>query len=257
MKYGFMAVCVVVSGMVFVSGARAEEADVKLPEVVVTATKTEKDPKDVTQSVTVITADDIKKSGATTAGEAIQNTVGMRIRDNGPEGAEASVSIRGATSAQVLVLLDGRRLNSPRTGGYNLSDLPVPLDSIERIEIVRGPSSALYGADAAGGVVNIITKKPKESKTTAEASAGSHGYDLLAIRNQGSVRLFSYSLSADRETSDGYRANSNLDQARTGGSIGYDFSADSRLDVRVDYLSKEQGVRLILRRVPGSGHGRP
>src|SRR3990172_23365 len=128
--------------------AFAEEADVKLQEVVVTATKTEKDPKDVTQSVTVITADEIKKSGATNAAEVVRKAAGVSVQEYGPRGSVGQVTVRGAGSAQVLVLLDGRRLNSARSGGYNLTDLPVALDDIERIELVRGPSSALYGADA-------------------------------------------------------------------------------------------------------------
>ncbi len=136
--------------------AKAEDT-VQLKEVVVTATKTEKEPQDVTQDVTVITSDQIQRSAAQTAAEVIDRASGIKITESGGPGSVTEVNIRGANAEQVLILLDGRRLNSPSAGGYDMSNLPVPLEDIERIEIVRGASSALYGADAVGGVVNIIT----------------------------------------------------------------------------------------------------
>ena len=222
--------------------AFAEEADVKLQEVVVTATKTEKDPKDVTQSVTVITADEIKKSGATNAAEVVRKAAGVSVQEYGPRGSVGQVTVRGAGSAQVLVLLDGRRLNSARSGGYNLTDLPVALDDIERIELVRGPSSALYGADAVGGVVNIITKRPVKNESRITGVAGSHGYDALSVNNSGRSGGLFYSLSAGRETSDGYRVNSDLAQRSVGGKLGYELGKESSLSLNVNYLGKELGV---------------
>lgn len=223
-------------------GVFAEEADVTLKEIVVTATKTEKDPKDVTQTVTVITADEIKKSGATNAAEVVRKAVGVSMQEYGPRGSVGQVTVRGAGSAQVLVLLDGRRLNSARSGGYNLTDLPVALDDIERIELVRGPSSALYGADAVGGVVNIITKQPVKNESRITGAAGSHGYDALSVNNSGRSGGLFYSLSAGRETSDGYRANSDLAQRNIGGKLGYELGKDSSLSLNVNYLGKEIGV---------------
>lgn len=220
----------------------AEEADVTLKEIVVTATKTGKSPQDVTQSVTVITADEIRKSGATNAAEVVRKAAGVSVREYGPRGSVGQVTVRGAGSAQVLVLLDGRRLNSARSGGYNLTDLPVALDDIERIELVRGPSSALYGADAVGGVVNIITKHPVKNESRITGAAGSHGYDALSVNNSGRSNGLFYSLSAGRETSDGYRANSDLAQRNVGGKLGYELGKDSSLSLNVNYLGKEIGV---------------
>ena len=222
--------------------AFAEEADIKLREVVVTATRTEKDPKDVTQSVTVISADEIKKSGASNAAEVVRKSVDLNFQEYGPKGSTANISVRGSTAAQVVILLDGIRLNSPRDGGFNLTDLPVALDDIERIEIVRGPSSALYGADAVGGVVNIITKKPKQNQARVTGAVGSHGYDSLSAGNSGKMDKWYYVLSAGRETSDGYRRNSDLDQKTVGGKIGYEITQDASLDLTANYIGKEIGV---------------
>jgi len=167
------------------NGISTAVADMQMNEVVVTATKTEQKPEDVTQSVTVITADDIKKSGATNVGDILSTTPGATVTNYGPLGALQSIELRGSSYQQVLVLLNGMRLNSGSAGGFDLSELPVSLDSIERIEIVRGPASALYGSDAMGGVINIITKKPTKPATTLSGAAGDNGYSLASIYNSG------------------------------------------------------------------------
>ncbi len=220
----------------------AEDAGVQLKEVVVTATRTEKDPQDVTQTVTLITAGDIEKSGATTVAEVIERTAGVEINDYGTKGALSAVSIRGATYQQVLVLLDGRRLNSASAGGFDMSDLPVPLEDIERIEIVRGPGSALYGTDAVGGVVNIITKKPTAAATTITGSGGTHGYESLTLSNSNKLDKFYYTVNAGKEKSDGFRTNSDLDQTTVGTKLGYQLSPDSSLEFTADYIEKAIGV---------------
>ncbi len=231
------------AGLVLCGGsATAEETNVKLKDVVVTATKTEKDPQDVTQAVTVVTADEIKRSGATDVAAAIQNAVSVHIANYGTPGAVESVNLRGAYSSQVLVLLDGMRMNSARDGGFDLSFVPVSVDDIDRIEIVRGPSSALYGSDAVGGVINIITKKPSANKSTVGASVGSHGYDDLFLNNSGRQGGWYYSLSGERETSDGYRVNSDAYQWTFGGKAGYDISKTDAIEVTANYLSRDNGV---------------
>lgn len=223
-------------------GAEAQQADVQLKDVVVTATKTEKDPKDVTQSVTVITAEEIKRSSATSVAEAVQTAAGVSVVRQGPRGSLDSLSIRGASYSQVLVLLDGVRLNSPRDSGADLSSIPVALEDIERIEIVRGAASALYGADAVGGVVNIITKKPETSITRTGGAVGSHGYDLIRVEMSGRRGAGYYSVHGNRETSDGYRMNSGLEQWTSGGKVGYSITEATTFEVSANYLSKDLGA---------------
>ena len=221
--------------------AGAEETTIQLKEVIVTATKTEKAPEDVTQSVTVITGEDIRKTNATDVAAAIQNATGVHISGYGTPGSVESLKIRGAYSSQILVLLNGIRMNSARDGGFDLSLIPVSVDDIERIEIVRGPGSALYGSDAVGGVINIITKKPTENRSTFTGQVGSHGYDDLFASNAGRHGSWYYLFSGERETSDGYRVNSDLYQWVYGGRIGYDLSRNSALEITANYLANEVG----------------
>jgi outer membrane cobalamin receptor len=225
----------------FSAAALADGPTMQLGEVVVTATKTEKNPDDVTQAVTVVTADEIKRSGATDVASAIQNTVGVNIGSFGTPGSVEALRIRGSSTSQVLVMLDGKRMNSARDGGFDLSALPVSVDDIQRIEIVRGPASALYGSDAVGGVINIITKKPSESKNVLGASVGSHGYDDLFLNTSSRQGGWYYSLSGERETSNGYRVNSDSYQWVAGGKIGYDISKTDFLEMTANYLTKENG----------------
>ncbi|HUJ18167.1 MAG TPA: TonB-dependent receptor [Nitrospirota bacterium] len=221
--------------------AKADDT-VQLKEVVVTATKTEKEPQDVTQSVTVITSDEIQRSGAQTAAEAIDHASGIKLTETGGKGSVTEINIRGANSEQVVVLLDGRRLNSASAGGFDMSSLPVPLEDIERIEIVRGAASSLYGADALGGVVNIITKKPRGPSTTVKAEAGTHGWQDLTVGNSNKIDKFYYSLSGGTQKYDGFRVNSDLDQWKAAIKLGYDHSADTNVELSIDSLGKEIGV---------------
>ena len=217
-------------------------ADVQMNEVVVTATKTERKLQDVTQSVTVIKGDDLEKSGATSVAEAINTTAGALVTDQGSIGSLQAVMLRGAPYAQVLVLLDGKRLNSAAAGGYDLSELPIPLAAIDRIEIVRGPASALYGSDAVGGVVNIITKKTAAPLTslTAIAGARSNSDSLFHSGRDGNTY---YTLSVGKEHSSGYHhLNNNADQTTAGIKLGYDFSATSSIEATSDYITKDIGV---------------
>ena len=150
----------------------AAETELEMEQIVVTATRTPTAILDSPDNVTVITGEEIAAGGALTAAEALARVAGVEIADSGTAGSVKSVRIRGAASAQVLVLVDGVRMNDSRQGATDLSLLPVEM--IERIEIVRGGTSALYGADAMGGVVNIITKSRAENHLTLSVSNGSY-----------------------------------------------------------------------------------
>ncbi|MBI5084892.1 MAG: TonB-dependent receptor [Acidobacteria bacterium] len=95
----------------------------------------------------------------------------LDLRQRAPNLLQADLSIRGATFGQTLVLLNGRRMNDPQSGHHNL-DLPAPLQSVQSVEILSGAGSTLYGADATGGVVNIVTSPPEASEIRLRAAAG-------------------------------------------------------------------------------------
>ena len=139
------------------SAGRAEEEPKRVEPVVITATKVETSVRELGASVTVVNGSDFQTYHYSTVDEALRNVPGLEITRSGSLGKQSVVSIRGANPNQVQVLVDGVRVKSPTSGQADLSDLSP--DLIERIEVIRGAQSTLYGADAIGGVINIITKK--------------------------------------------------------------------------------------------------
>ncbi|MEP6767412.1 MAG: TonB-dependent receptor [Acidobacteriota bacterium] len=124
--------------------------------VVVTATATPEEPAEVGAATTIVTREEIDRHGYRTVSDALRSVPGLDVARSGPEGAITSVFLRGANSTGALLLIDGVRMNSVFFGGYDFSSLTT--ENVERIEIVRGPFSALYGSDALGGVIQIFTR---------------------------------------------------------------------------------------------------
>ena len=137
---------------------RIEVSDT-LPGIAVTATMTEMDKKKIPSAVEIITAEEIKDMGALTVADALTESQSLYLQ--GDEDRALSASIRGLRSTHTLILIDGRRVAAGVSDNVDLDDFSTSM--IQRIEIVRGPSSALYGSDAIGGVINIITKQPPEN----------------------------------------------------------------------------------------------
>ena len=221
----------------------APPSTVALAPVVVTANRTPTPASEVTSSVTVIDAAQIATSGATSLGGVLRDVAGLRVTSEGPEGALATVSLRGSESDQVLVLLDGMRLNSPQNGVFDLSSLPVPLSDIERIEIVRGPTSTLYGSSAVGGVIQVFTKQAAASPSsrldfrTGSDDARSAGFSFSQRKGP-----LGFALAAARDHSLGYRTNSGLDGTRLDGSFSLALPADFTVKFNAFQLQQEIGV---------------
>jgi outer membrane receptor for ferrienterochelin and colicins len=154
------------------ASAGAAETELEMERIVVTATRTAIPILASPDHVTVIDGNDVAAAGSTTVADALRQVAGVEIADSGTVGSVKSASIRGSVAAQVLVLVDGVRLNDSRQGGADLSLLPV--ENIERIEVLRGGTSALYGADALGGVINVITKSRAEKTLTLTVSNGGY-----------------------------------------------------------------------------------
>ncbi len=143
-------------------------------EVVVTATRTAIAPEDAPAQVRLVSQEDIQRVNGTTVADILQTVDGVTIMDYGATGGVKTITTRGLTSANVTILLDGNPLNDQQNGIVDLSLLP--LSSIERIEFVSGGASALYGGNATGGVVNLITRRASQDfHALAKGSLGSFG----------------------------------------------------------------------------------
>lgn len=177
--------------------AAGQEEPVRLEEVVVTATRVEVPVEQLTSSVTVIDRNEIEKKKAATVGELLRNVKGVDVHDSGGPGSQVDVRIRGGNPSHTLVLIDGVRVNSPTSGDFNFATLTT--DNVEKIEIVPGAMSPLYGSFATGGVINIITKKGSGPPTfNLSAEGGAHRTAREALDFSGSFSRFDYSFGLSR-----------------------------------------------------------
>ena len=226
--------------------ATAEEKDkkeslaIQLMKILVTPTKTPKRFVDAPLSTSVVTADDIKRTNAQDVAEALEKTVGVKIERYGGLGATAQVHMRGLFSPRVLVLVDDRPINSPSLGSADLSWIST--DDIERIEVVRGPNSALYGANAVGGVINIITNQPPTNTiNNLSTSYGSWNTSISRIENGSGFENFDYLLSANFLDSDGEKDNSNCQSYGFNGKFKYKFNEKRKITFASEYYEDRRG----------------
>jgi len=187
-----------------------EEEVVRLEPIVITPTRGSDEISDVTKSVTVISREDLKRTKADYLPELIRSRSGITVTDylGNPKGTLVDIRGFGETStSNVLVLVDGRRTNQVDLSGTDWSQ--IDLDSVERIEIVRGPATVLYGDNAAAGVINIITKRGELEEPTISlgGTLGSYDYKKGYVSASGSTSFMDYFLSYSHHETDGYRAN--------------------------------------------------
>lgn len=192
------------------TGPGVAEKAATLTPVFVTATRAAQPIAELLADVTVIEADEIARIGAGGLAQLLQRQAGAEIVQNGGPGAVSGLFLRGANRGQTLVLVDGLRVGSSSTGSTTLE--AIPLDAIERIEILRGPASGLYGSDAIGGVVQLFTRQgSKEPHAQASAGYGSYNSWGLSGGVSGSAGPLRFSLQAGEKRSDGFNAVVNPD----------------------------------------------
>jgi outer membrane cobalamin receptor len=218
-----------------------EESILELEKIVITATRTPHLLKDVPVSTTAITEKEIEQTGSSTVAEALENVAGMRVTAYGGPGSLTTAYIRGSTADQVLVLMDGRELNPASSGTVDLGFLPV--QNIERIEVIRGPFSSLYGANALSGVINIITKPaPEKRQTRIGASYGTYETSEYSLTHGGKLGKAGYFLSAKLGDSAGDRENSSCDQTHATAKLTYEVDDSSGFSLLAGYSYRDVGV---------------
>lgn len=180
----------------------AGEAPFDLAAVVVTATRQATRINELIADVTVIDRETIEQAGPTTLPALLGRQPGLHVIDNGGVGKTASIFLRGSGTGHALLLVDGVPLGSVTSGNPSLHNLP--LSQIDRIEILRGPASSLYGSDAIGGVIQIFTRRGEgEARLNAYAGVGSHSTREVQGGISGGNGGWSYSLGLSRLTTEG------------------------------------------------------
>lgn len=175
---------------------------VRLADVVVTASRVATPVTDVIADVTVVDRAVLDRAGQSSLRDVLAQQPGVQLVSSGSYRSNTSIFLRGATTAQTIVMIDGIRVGSATSGGAALEN--IPLDRIERIEILRGAASALYGPDAVGGVIQIFTREPTDMLALqASAGAGTDGQQQVAASVRGSDGALGYSLGVSREKASG------------------------------------------------------
>lgn len=239
------ALCVVASA----SSALAQStSSTPSNEITVTANRIPTAIQRTGSAITVIRSEDIQRANPVSMVDVLRRVPGLDISETGGPGGSAAIRIRGANAGQTLVLLDGVRLNDPSGASGDFDASMIAPGLIDRIEVLRGPQSALYGSDAIGGVINIITKKGRGAPLLGiQVEAGSYGTLSTIGSISGSTGPWSYAASAVAQRTDGFsrygyrigRIESVLGQLeadsseRIGGfgRIGYDAGTGLRFDI--------------------------
>jgi vitamin B12 transporter len=200
-KITLLSVCL---SQIFITYAIADTA-LKTSDVFVTATRTPTPIKNVIADVTLISEDEIKRAGSASLQELLQKQPGIEIANLGGAGKVSTIGIRGTSSTHSVILVDGIRLGAATTGFTAIEH--IPLSQIEKIEIVRGPASSLYGQDAIGGVVQIFTKKGlKGFKPYVGIGYGSYNTSNFQSGIRGGNDQTTYAINFSTINSDGFSA---------------------------------------------------
>ncbi|MDA3891073.1 MAG: TonB-dependent receptor [Salinivirgaceae bacterium] len=211
-----------------------------IDEVVVSSNRTPKAFEEVSRIVTVIPSEEIQASPAQTLQDLLRYAMNVDIRQRGAIGVQADVSIRGGSFDQTLFLLNNIPVNDPQTGHHNLN-IPIDLESIERIEILSGAGARIFGPNAFSGAINIITNSKADKEIRASVSGGQNGlYATNASVNFSSGKLNNY-IAFGLNGSDGYKTNTDFKSKQVfyHGSLNADLG---KLDFQLGYLDKSFGA---------------
>lgn len=216
----------------------------RMDDLVVTASRVEERGETVPANVTVITAEDFEDTTATTVPDVLRSVAGVTVSGWLGTGRQTSVDIRsfGETAgANTLVLVDGRRINPPDLSGLDWTT--IPLERIERIEVVRGLGSVMYGDFASAGVINIITRKgTEEPRVDSDTTVGSYDYFKQSLNLSGGRDGWYYAVNGSYTDTDGYRDNGYWEAKTAGLRLGYDKGAGLGVDISAGTKDDEYGM---------------
>ena len=185
------------------------DTTIVMPEITISDNRIKIPFSEASRDITIVDATEIKKLPVQSLPEILTYTPGVDIRQRGPAGVQADIGIRGGSFEQTLILLNGIKLTDPQTG-HHLLNVPISLENVRRIEILKGPGARIYGQNAFTGAVNFITQVPESAKIDFRGYGGSFGNYGGLVGLSLPIGAYHQYLSISRDASDGYRHNTDF-----------------------------------------------
>ncbi len=188
----------------------AQNDTIKLKEVIITSSRIDLPFSENSRTIQIISSKDIQRSAATNVADVLQQIAGIDVRRRGIDGMQSDLYIRGGHFNQTLVLIDGIKTEDPQTGHHTMN-MMIPLENIERIEIIKGPAARIFGQNAFNGAINIVTKKVIEDSANVSLNGGSYNRKTLNVTASAQLKGASHQIHYSNNSSDGYRDNTDFE----------------------------------------------
>ncbi|MCL5127090.1 TonB-dependent siderophore receptor [Algibacter sp. L4_22] len=196
----------------FMSHAQKEEQKQDLDTIVISSTRISLPFKENSRTINIISSEAIKNSAANNIADLLQQVAGIDVRRRGTAGSQADLYIRGGSFDQTLLLIDGVKMNDVQTGHHTMN-AALPIEVIERIEIIKGPAARVFGQNAFNGAINIVTKKELNNTVSVKAETGSFGQLNGGVTIATDLENSSHIVHVDKMSSAGYRHNTDYDNS--------------------------------------------
>lgn len=230
--------------LLIINEGNAQEAldtTIKIPAVSLTESRLEISYKESARHIDRITQEFIKNSNARSVAELLQLNAGIDIRRRGPHGVQSDVGIRGSSFAQVLVMVNGVKMIDPQTA-HHVMNLPIDLEAIERIEIIKGPAARKFGQNAFAGAINIVTKSADNNFAKISLRVAENSTQELGISGAFKGNTISHYISASQAKSDGYRYNTDYKIGRIYYQAKYKVSEQNSINLQSGITQRKFGA---------------
>src|SRR3989338_3995996 len=216
--------------------------DAEMEDIVITPSRIVETAGETGRKVDIISPKKLKYLNPKGISEVLKYSPSVTINDYGSLGAEKTIQMRGSTPSQVLVLVDGRPINSPRSGDVSLNN--IALEDIAKIEVLRGPASSLYGSGAMGGVVNILTREPPDEgqETELTSSFGTFRTYQERLSHGAKLRNFGYRINTGYQSSQGHRDNAEFNAKEASAKLTYEFNPQNLLTLNSGFSKDKLGT---------------
>jgi len=181
----------------------------KLDSVIITSSRIDLPFSKNSRTITVISSENIQKNTATNVADLLQSIAGIDVRRRGIDGMQSDIYIRGGHFNQTLILIDGIKTEDPQTGHHTMN-MMIPLETIDRIEIIKGPAARIFGQNAFLGAINIVTKKHVKDNISLDLKTGSYNRAFVGVTAGANLKKSSHQIYFSNNISDGYRENTDF-----------------------------------------------